>query len=89
MTPFHRTDGYREVSVFGEESMVVLFIAPQDGSPIVQTHFQARLAAKLGWWLLTYWVRDRLCGLRDWWKLRRAMKDLSEGGDPDPYEDTP
>lgn len=75
MTPFHRSDGYREISAFGEESMVVLFVASQDGSQVLQTHLQARLGAKLGWWLLVYWLRCRLLGLKDWWKLRRALKD--------------
>ena len=65
MTPFRMTDGYTEVSAVAQEDFVELYVTyPGDSEEVLHAHFSAKLAWRLGIWLLVYWIGDRLFGLK-------------------------
>lgn len=65
MTPFRKTDGYTEVSAVAQEDFVELYVTyPGDSEEVLHAHFSAKLAWRLGIWLLVYWIGDRLFGLK-------------------------
>lgn len=70
MRVFRKTDGYTEVAAVPREDMVELYVSyPGEQVGVIHTHFSAKLAWRLGIWLLTYWARDRLFG----WKQKKKL----------------
>jgi len=75
MRIFRKTDGYTEVSAIPDGNLVEIYVSyPGDGSLVLRGHFSAKLAWRLGLWLLRYWIQDRLMGIRHW-KEQRSKKD--------------
>ena len=75
MKIFRKTDGYTEVSAIPDGNLVEIYVSyPGDGSLVLRGHFSAKLAWRLGLWLLRYWIQDRLMGIRHW-KEQRSKKD--------------
>lgn len=75
MRVFRKTDGYTEVSAVADSNLVELYVSyPGEDGLVLRGHFSARLAWRLGIWLLQYWVQDRLFGFRHW-REQRAKRD--------------
>ncbi len=75
------TDGYVELAAIQEQGMVELYVtSPGSGSdiPVVRAHLPEKLAGKLAFWLIRYWIMERLMGLRGWLERRKARKQLLE-----------
>lgn len=64
MKLFRKTDGYTEVAAVPQGDLVELFVTyPGESQEVLHAHFSAKLAWRLGIWLIWYWIRDRLLGL--------------------------
>ena len=75
MRIFRKADGYTEVSAIPDGNLVEIYVSyPGDDSLVLRGHFSAKLAWRLGLWLLRYWIQDRLMGIRHW-KEQRSKKD--------------
>lgn len=76
------TDGYIELATFPEKGMVEVFITTPGGdpdAPVVRAHLPEKLAGKLAFWLIRYWIFHRLMGIKGWSERRKARKQLLEG----------
>lgn len=77
MKLFRKTDGYTEVAAVPQGDLVELFVTyPGESEDVLHAHFSAKIAWRLGVWLLWYWVRDRLFGLSKYKYMQEQQNRL-------------
>jgi hypothetical protein len=85
---FRKTDGYTEVSAVPQGDIVELYVTyPGETEEVLHAHFSARLAWRLGVWLLWYWMSDRLFGLSRKKYLEKLRTKLFTGADAERVPD--
>lgn len=76
MRPFHRNDGYAEVTAIGTGPMVELYVAGPGDAAIFHAHMTSGTAWRLGIWLILRYILHDLFGIRAWFELRNQRKLL-------------
>lgn len=76
MKPFHRNDGYVEVTAVGTGQMVELYLCGPGESQILHAHMTSKTAWRLGVWLILRWIFQDLFGIRTCLNDRKRRKIL-------------
>lgn len=85
---FRKTDGYTEVSAVPQGDIVELYVTyPGEAEDVFHAHFSAKLAWRLGVWLLWYWMSDRLFGFSRKKQIENLRTKLFAGADAERVPD--
>jgi len=78
MKPFHRNDGYVEVTAVGTGPMVEIYLCGPGNDQILHAHMTSKTAWRLGVWLILRWIFQDLFGIRSCLDNRKQRKILLE-----------
>ncbi len=82
MKLFRKTDGYTEVAAVPQGDLVELFVTyPGESQEVLHAHFSAKIAWRLGIWLLWYWIRDRMFGTKQLLTIKSQKRRLFAGAE--------